>query len=197
MAAQLIEKDNVIETVLQNVNELENKIDRHEQYSRRANTRIHGVQEDVRGENGEAKVPNIINEKVGFLPARAVIVRFNSERLRDYVFRARARGSLRDRNEQRGSSSTAKRASLVFKTRGLKTAGRIADRWTAAGGRIVIKDNRNRIKELTDLNEYQDARVCSFTFILYFAWGVCIHTNIMSAHYNLYPMLALSLVLGK
>ena len=180
------------------MNELENKIDRHEQYSRRANTRIHGVLEDVRGE----KVPNIINEKVGFLPARAVIVRFNSERLREAVFRARARGSLRDRNEQRGSSSTAKRASLAFKTRGLKTAGRIVDRWTAAGGRIVIKDNRNRIKELTDLNEYQDARVCSFTdtilsFILYFAWGVCIHTNIMSAHYNLYPMLALSLVLGK
>ena len=43
MAAQLIEKDNVIKTLLQNVNELEKKIDHHEQYSRRANIRIHGV----------------------------------------------------------------------------------------------------------------------------------------------------------
>ena len=145
MAAQLIEKDNVIKTLLQNVNQLETKIDHHEQYSRRANIRIHGVQEDVRGENVEAKVLNIINEKMGFLPPikcenierchrlgrqvdgqrqpRAVIVRFNSERLRDAVFRAR--GSLKDFNNTQERATriflnedlTAKRASLALKTR--------------------------------------------------------------------------------
>ena len=127
---------------------------------------------------------NIIDEKMGFLPPikcenierchrlgrqvdgqrqpRAVIVRFNSERLRDAVFRAR--GSLKDFNNTQERATriclnedlTAKCASLAFKTRELKKAGRITDCWTA-GGRIIIKDNTNRIKELTGLNEYQDA----------------------------------------
>ena len=92
---------------------------------------------------------------------RPTIVRFRSERLRDYVFRSRS--NLKEYNQGHPDAMvfmnedlTANRVSLAFKTRLLKRQQKINDCWTTAG-KVVIKALSNEIRQITsyvDLDKY-------------------------------------------
>ena len=82
--------------------------------------------------------------------ARPIIVRFQSQRLRDEVYRARTK--LKDYNQQRRDAQivinddlTARRSKLAYDARQLKKAKKITDCWTSYG-KILIKDLTNKVK---------------------------------------------------
>ena len=90
---------------------------------------------------------------------RPVIVRFSSDRVRDCVFRPRA--SLKAHNTERrdkpifiNEDLTARRSKLAFATRQLKRQTKLTDCWTA-NGKILVKDNSNRIDEIRNLDMLQ------------------------------------------
>ena len=89
---------------------------------------------------------------------RPVTVRFSSDRVRDRVFRARA---LKPHNTERrdkpifiNEDLTARRSKLAFATRQLKRQTKLTDCWTA-NGKILVKDNSNRIVEIRNLDMLQ------------------------------------------
>ena len=187
IAEQLKAKDDIISKLETTVNHLEQQLDAHEQYSRRANLRIQGIPEDGRGEDVESKVLTVVNKAMSLNPPlkstdlershrlgrvvsgqdrpRAVIVRFVSERVRDSVYRART--SLKGHNDGKRQQDrlfinedlTAKRATIAFKARDLKKQKKILDCWTHSG-RILVKDNNNAIHEISSdisLNRFTSA----------------------------------------
>ena len=90
------------------------------------------------------------------IDSRPVIVRFSSDRVRDRVVRART--SLKPHNTERrdkpifvNEDLTAKRSKLAFATRQLKRQRKITDCWTV-NGKILVKDNSNRIVEIRSLD---------------------------------------------
>ena len=127
-------------------------------------------------ENVKDKVLTMINDNMGFHPPiqsvelerchglgrpvegqgrpRTVIVRFNSERLSDQIYRSR--GMLKgfnatndpDKQIYLNEDLTTKRSELVYNMRLLKKAGKIMDVWTS-NGRILFKNNNSCIEEVT------------------------------------------------
>ena len=113
LSGQLEQKEQRISQLEQKVQLLELQADGVEQYSRRANLRLYGIPEDENGENTDAKVLEVVNERMRIHPpiqqndiershrlgpktdrqgqrrSRSIIVRFASERTRDGVYRAR------------------------------------------------------------------------------------------------------------
>ena len=180
LLAQLIESKTGIEQLESRVGELEDQADHTEQYSRRANLIFTGMSETGSGENVEEKMLAVINETMALRPplsphdlershrlgkrrderhTRPVIVRFSSDRVRDRVFRART--SLKPHNTERrdkpifvNEDLTAKRSKLAFATRQLKRQRKITDCWTV-NGKILVKDNSNRIVEIRSLDMLQ------------------------------------------
>ena len=182
LTEHLATKDAKIATLQTTVNKLETKIDDQEQYSRRANIRIQGIKDDVKGEDIESKVLHLLNKEMKLNPPlsstdlershrlgrvaidqvrpRTVIVRFRSERLRDVVLRSR--GTLKEFNANQSQQNriylnedlTARRSSLAYTTRELKKRGRITDCWTHSG-RILIKDSTGRVQEVSSVNDLQ------------------------------------------
>ena len=92
-------------------------------------------------------------DKDGRPRTRAIIVRFQSERLRDDVFRARTK--LKTYNGERQDRApifinddlTPRRAKLAFDARALKRSKKIADCWTAYG-KVMVKDRHNKVTEV-------------------------------------------------
>ena len=181
LTEHLATKDVKIATLETTINKLETKIDDQEQYSRRANIRIQGIKEDVKGEDIETKVLHLPNKEMKLNPPLTstdlershrlgrvaidqvrprTVVRFRSERIRDAVFRSRE--TLKEFNANQllpnriylNEDLTARRSSLAYKTRELKKRGRITDCWTHAG-RILIKDSTGRVQEVSSVNDMQ------------------------------------------
>ena len=161
---------------------LEVDSDAVEQYSRRANLQIRGIAECNGGEDTDQLVLNIINDNMGLVVerddiershrlgrktdgnghprTRPVIVRFNTERLRDDVFKARTKLKLYNNNHRDSpiyinDDLTARRAKLLFDTRILKREKRIQDCWTAFG-KVVVKTTTNLIKEIESQADLQN-----------------------------------------
>ena len=161
--------------------ELADANDSLEQYTRRPNLRFEGIPEADHGEDTDAKVLEIVNTKLEMTPpleiddlershrlgrrvdkdgrprTRAIIVRFQSERLRDEVFRARTK--LKTHNTQRkdehifiNDDLTPRRAKLSFEARALKRAKKITDCWTAYG-RVMVKDLANKVFEVKSASD--------------------------------------------
>ena len=180
------EKDARITSLEREVRELANANDSLEQYTRRPNLRFEGVPEDDNGEDTDAKVLDIANSLLGMTPpleiddlershrlgrrldkdgrprTRAIIVRFQSERLRDEVFRARTKLKTYNRERQQqhifiNDDLTPRRAKLSFDARALKRSKKIADCWTAYG-KVMVKDRYNKVTEVktpSDLHNMQ------------------------------------------
>ena len=176
MSARMEEKEQRIDQLETKVEHLEIALDSHERYSRRANLRINGIWDEAKGKIVDDKVLTVVNDNIGFHPPIqsvdlerchrlgrpvegqgrpiTVIVRFNSERLRDQIYRSR--GMLKgfnatndpDKRIYLNEDLTTKRSKLVYKMRLLKKAGNIMDVWTS-NGRILIKNNNSRIEEVT------------------------------------------------
>ena len=68
MSACMEEKEKRIEQLETKVELLEIALDSHEQYSRRADTRINGIGDEAKGETVEDKVLTVINDNMGFHP---------------------------------------------------------------------------------------------------------------------------------
>lgn len=194
LSDQLKGKDECIAALEKRVSTLESDLEKQEQYTRRANVRIQGIEENPNGENTDQLVLDLVNQSMKLAPPlefkhiershrlgsrfdedgnlrmdedgnprnRAIIVRFNSERVRDTVYRAR--GQLKGFNQGRDQSKrvwinedlTDTRAALAHKTRLLKKDKKISDCWTTYG-KVMIKDLDNNIKyikEEMDLNVY-------------------------------------------
>ena len=95
-------------------------------------------------------------DKEGRPRTRPIIVRFRSERIRDTVYRARLK--LKDHNREHPGNQifinedlTARRALLAYETRQMKKNRQINDCWTA-DGRIMVKDLKNNIVQVTSIN---------------------------------------------
>ena len=175
MSAQLAERDVHIAELEKKVSTLELELDELQQYSRRPNLRLQGVEDDTRGEGLERKLLAVTNGEMKLDPAverkdierchrlgrvdgqqnqpRTAIVRFTSERVRDSVYRSR--GSLKEYNSKRGigykvfinEDLTRSRSKLAYETRRLKKENKINDCWTASG-RILIKDRSDKIVQI-------------------------------------------------
>ena len=117
LTKQVNTKDIRIVELEKKLHALEESSDNLEQYTRRPNLRIHGVPETGEGENTDATVLAVINDKMGVTPppslhdlershrlggkctgSRPIIVRFRTERIWDYVYRARF--TLKKQNTQ-------------------------------------------------------------------------------------------------
>ena len=68
LTEHLVTKDAKIATLETTINKLEIKIDDQEQYSRRANIRIEGIKEDVKGEDIGMKVLHLLNKEMKLNP---------------------------------------------------------------------------------------------------------------------------------
>ena len=180
LSAQLAERDEHIAELDKKVSTLEFELDELQQYTRRPNLRIQGIEEDFRGEDLERKVLAVINShmkvdppverkdierchRLGRVDAqknqpRTSIVRFASERVRDSVYRAR--GGLKDYNSKRDVGSkvfinedlTKSRSKLAYEARRLKKQNKINDCWTASG-RILVKDKQDKIVQICSDND--------------------------------------------
>ena len=175
------EKDAKIVNLEREVRELADANDSLEQYTRRPNLRFEGIPEADHGEDTDAKVLEIVNTKLEMTPplviddlershrlgrrvdkdgrprTRAIIVRFQSERLRDEVFRARTK--LKTHNTQRkdehifiNDDLTPRRAKLSLEARALKRAKKITDCWTAYG-KVMVKDLANKVFEVKSASD--------------------------------------------
>ena len=174
-------KDAQIRGLEERICVLEDSNDAIEQYSRRRNLRFHGIPEIGTAENTDEVVLAIVNGKMGMIPplerhhlershrlgrredgqgrpvVRPIIVRFQSERLRDDVYRTRTR--LKAHNQQRRDAQifinddlTARRSKMAYDARQLKKTKKIADCWTSFG-KVVIKDLANKVKEIRSPND--------------------------------------------
>lgn len=156
--------------------ELENTLDKMEQYSRRESVRIMGLPEG-QDDKLEEQIINIINEdlkvetpitpsdiarlhRVGTkkpsLP-RPVILKFASYRVRSAVMRNKQ--NLKQRSGPKlffNEDLTQKRAKLLKDARDLKKKGKINDVWTK-DGRIVLKRNDAVIKQVSTSQQLTDA----------------------------------------
>ena len=185
LTTQLENKEQRITELEKTVELLEVSIDDQQQYSRRANLRFTGIEENA-GEDTTTKVLQIINETMQLEPPisldqiershrlgrvtpdqrrpRTLIVRFRSERGRDIVYKAR--GQLKEYNHRSdpvkrifvNEDLTARRANIAFETRKLKKEKKIADCWTF-NGRILIKSNRGQIEEISSLGDMDHLRL--------------------------------------
>ena len=127
ISAQLAERDVYIAELEKKVSTLELELEELQQYSRRPNLRLQGIEDDTRGEDLERKLLAVINGEMKLDPPverkdiercqrlgrvdgqqkqnqpRTTIVRFTSERVRDSVYRSR--GTLKEYNSKRGVGS--------------------------------------------------------------------------------------------
>ena len=183
LSGQLEQKEQRISQLEQKVQLLELQADGVEQYSRRANLRLYGIPEDENGENTDAKVLEVVNERMRIHPpiqqndiershrlgpktdrqgqrrSRSIIVRFASERTRDGVYRARFK--LKNFNTNHApifinEDLTATRSAIAAEARQLKKNKKILDTWTAAGNILVktLLGTIVQIKSKADLAQY-------------------------------------------
>ena len=174
LSAQLAERDEHIAELDKKVSTLEFELDELQQYTRRPNLRIQGIEDLERKVlaviNSHMKVDPPVERKdierchrLGRVDAqknqpRTSIVRFASERVRDSVYRAR--GGLKDYNSKRDVGSkvfinedlTKSRSKLAYEARRLKKQNKINDCWTASG-RILVKDRQDKIVQICSDND--------------------------------------------
>ena len=160
LSESLSAKDVQIADLENKVENLENKLDGYEQYSRRSNLRFLGIEEIVSDDQLEDTVIDIVNKQMCVSPPlqagdivlghrvgvklhsteidrpRPVLVKFQSERRRDEVFR--------QRSKLKTSANKDRRARLAYDARNLRKLGTILDTWTY-NGKILIKDRKNKI----------------------------------------------------
>ena len=172
----LLEKDQRISLLYTKIDELSQKNDDLEQYTRRNSVRIVGISEEDK-EDCDSKVLDLVNETMSLAPRielsdldrvhrigrkgnkdRPMIVKFTSYRQRSRVIKARS--ALKDVTPKIfiNDDLTSKRATLLWKARMAKTAGRLKDCWSS-DGRIVIKDMNDQIHTIRcddDLNDHAD-----------------------------------------
>ena len=183
---QLAKKENRISELEKKVSQLEVDVDNLQQYSRRPNLRIYGIRDTHDGEDTDSKVITLINRDLKLNPPikqtdiershrlgsavnkhgkpnnRPIIVRFNSERTRDTVFKERFQlkhyNSLhRDDMVFVNEDLTPRRAALTAQTRDLKKRKVISDCWTY-NGNIMIRDPANlvhAVKSASDLDKFK------------------------------------------
>ena len=182
LTKQISEKDTRIRELEKKVCTLEELADKNEQYTQRSNLMFRGFKETGKGEDTDAKIMALVNNDMKLAPPltlvdiarshrlgktregagnRLIIVRFNSDRVRDSVHRARV--NLKVYNQQHRNAPvfvnddlTARRSKLAFDCRQMKKENRITDTWTY-NGKILIKDLNNQIAEVScseDLRHY-------------------------------------------
>lgn len=151
---------------------LENKIDEIEQYGRRQNLRIFGIDEK-KNENTEELVLNIFNNKMGIniqphmiqrshrvgKPApnknRAIIIKFQSYKDRNLVYR--------NKKNLKGSIISIKEDLTPQRQRLLKEALTILDKkhiWTIDGNIFTSINNKTlQIRKIQDIEDFQRMRI--------------------------------------
>ena len=173
LTAQLTAKDNIA-ALEKRVEELEESVDRTEQYSRRSNLLFNGFKETGDTENTDDRIISLVNDAMKLIPPlqahdiarshriggpregghpRPIIVRFSSDKAaRDAVYRARS--GLKTYNRQHreapvfvNNDLTTRREKLAFDCRTLKKENKIADTWTY-NGKVVIKNLTGKIMEV-------------------------------------------------
>lgn len=175
LTKQLKEKDTTISHLQDQINQLEQKCDTQEQYSRRNSLRLTGLKEHEHEDIGEVVI-DIINNKMKVSPEikvddidrihrvgpkktnhqRQVIVKFATYRARQRVFEAKR--NLREANAGRSTNMfwnedlTKKRTTLLWQARQQKKAGKIKDCWSYDGN-ILVKDRNSKIMPISSANE--------------------------------------------
>ena len=157
-----LSRDTEIKRLNSKVEELEEKIDDQEQYSRRTSVRIAGIPEDD-GEDPHNKVMSLFSQfdykpqinrihRVGSKNQqggpRQIICQFTTypDKYKTMVLKKQIRST--NPNVYINEDLTRSRSALSFAARKLKREGKILDTWTA-DGRIVIKDKDSKIHYIT------------------------------------------------
>lgn len=158
-------KDSEIETLNGKINQLENKVDDLEQYSRRNSLRVDGLT----GVTDPMKAAiDFCNDKLNLTPPitadafdrvhpigprredkeRPILMKFTSYHDRERVYKARAR--LRNFRERIyiNEDLTRTRSKRLWQLRQLKKSQCINDCWTF-DGRLIVKDKQNIIKQIS------------------------------------------------
>lgn len=156
------ERDTEIKRLNTRIEELEDKLDDQEQYSRRTSVRIAGIPEND-GEDPHQKVMSMFSQldhkplinrvhRVGPKTQqggpRSIICQFTTypDKYKTMLLKKQIRST--HPNVFINEDLTRSRSALSFDARKLKREGKISDTWTA-DGRIVVKDNNNKIHYLT------------------------------------------------
>ena len=180
------ERDNRITALESTVHDLQVKLDDQEQYSRRESLRVDGIAERE-NESTDQLILELCNQQLNVEPPlqlqdiarshrtgdranigkRAILVKFNSYRIRNQVIRARRQ--LKTVNDSRRTDGqapiymnedlTRRRAHLAYQARSLKKTKRISDTWTW-DGLIRVKDLHNRVHTIqkeSDLSMFAGA----------------------------------------
>ena len=153
------------------VKALEQKNDAHEQYSRRNNLRLHGIQETP-DENLEEVVVTLMNKELQLDPPlasadidrlhrigprnpdqsqrpRQVILKLTSYRTRERIYKSRAKLRHSACQVYVNEDLTKPRASLLWAARQEKKKGKIQDVWSY-DGKVSIKLLNGRITAIND-----------------------------------------------
>lgn len=165
LTATIQEKDKTIESLEERVEKLETAVDVAEQYSRRNNLRVSGIQEQ-QDEDPYQLALDLANQKLKLTPAisiseidrahrvgaaesgktRDLLIKFGTYRARHRVFEARM--SLRSPSNTTfiNEDLTGRRSFLLWKAREKKKKNIIKSCWSS-DGKIFVRDN-NGIKKL-------------------------------------------------
>ncbi|ELU09321.1 hypothetical protein CAPTEDRAFT_198924 [Capitella teleta] len=164
LKTDLKRRDDRIDHLETRLEELEERNDTLEQYTRRNSVRINGISESA-AEDCENKVLSTINEKMSLSPPmtmdsidrmhrigkpvpgkhRSIIGKFATYHQRKRVMSKRS--SLRGSDIFINEDLTKHRNNLLYIARQIKKKGGITD-WWSYDGRILIKDNTNLIREI-------------------------------------------------
>ncbi|ELU01331.1 hypothetical protein CAPTEDRAFT_187669 [Capitella teleta] len=164
LKTDLKRRDDRIDHLETRLEELEERNDTLEQYTRRNSVRINGISESA-AEDCENKVLSTFNEKMSLSPLmtmvsidrmhrigkpvpgkhRSIIVKFATYHQCKRVLSKRS--SLRGSDIFINEDLTKHRNNLLYIARQFKKKGGITDCWSY-DGRILIKDNKNLIREI-------------------------------------------------
>lgn len=184
MAQQLSIKDETITSLQSRVSNMEEQLDRQEQYTRRPNLRLHGIPENMNGEDTTKIALSIFNDadKMAMSPQitledlerthrtgkktnddgnrlpRSIIVRFVREGLRDRVYRSRVK--LKDYNNRSNTpvyineDLTGLRARMLFDCRKLVKTKKIKECWSFMGN-LYLKENSGTVINLDKVTQLE------------------------------------------
>lgn len=157
-------KDSEIEILNRKINQLENKVDDSEQYSRRNSLRVDGLtgvtdplttavdfcndtlkMDPPMSVNSFDRVHHVGPRKDG--KERPILMKFSNYQDRARVYKARS--CLRNSHNRIyvNEDLTTVRAKRFWQLRQMKTSQQIKDCWTF-DGRLLVKDNRNLIQQI-------------------------------------------------
>ena len=168
------EKDRKIQVLEKRIDDLEDKADAQEQYSRRNSLRICGV-EEKEFENPAEVTMNLLKDELGLEiqpstvdrihrvgrkreqeKGRPILIKFATYQERDKVYRARTK--LKNYQTSRvfiNEDLTRPRVQLLYEARQLKKTKQILDCWTH-DGQVLIKNGHGRVCHINSKKDLRD-----------------------------------------